>query len=88
MNRFLSAIVSWLRAGYPNGVPPPDYLPVLALLSRRLTPDEVKGRNMWLIWTGGNDRLWDELTNLTFGSFDLLKILSSYPGLKYSRDNR
>ena len=24
--------------------------------------------------------LWDELTNLTFGSFDLLKILSSYPG--------
>ena len=53
-----------------------------------LTPDEVKGRNMWLVWTGGNDRLWDELTNLTFGSFDLLKILSSYPGLKYSRDNR
>src|SRR5246127_4209388 len=24
-----------------------------------LTPDEVKGRNMWLVWTGGNDRLWD-----------------------------
>jgi hypothetical protein len=53
-----------------------------------LTPDEVKGRNMWIVWTGGNDRLWDRLTNLTFGSFDLLKILSSYPGLKYSRDNR
>jgi hypothetical protein len=53
-----------------------------------LTPDEVKGRNMWLVWTGGNDRLWDELTNLTFGSFDLLKILSSHPGLKFSRDNR
>jgi hypothetical protein len=53
-----------------------------------LTPVEVKGRNMWLVWTGGNDRLWDELTNITFGSFDLLKILSSYPGLKYSRDNR
>ncbi len=53
-----------------------------------LTPDEVKGRNMWLVWTGGNDRLWDKLTDLTFGAFDLLKILSSYPGLKYSRDNR
>ena len=53
-----------------------------------LTPDEVKGRNMWIVWTGGNDRLWDKLTNLTFGSFDLLKILSSTPGLKYSRDNR
>ncbi len=53
-----------------------------------LTADEVKGRNMWLVWTGGNDRLWDKLTNLTFGSFDLLKIVSSYPGLKASRDNR
>ena len=53
-----------------------------------LTADEVKGRDMWLVWTGGNDRLWDKLTNLTFGSFDLLKILSSSPGLKYSRDNR
>jgi hypothetical protein len=53
-----------------------------------LTADEVKGRNMWLVWTGGNDRLWDKLTNLTFGTFDLLKIVSSYPGLKYSRDNR
>ena len=53
-----------------------------------LTPDEVKGRNMWVVWTGGNDRLWDKLTNLTYGAFDLLKILSSSPGLKYSRDNR
>ena len=53
-----------------------------------LSPDEVKGRNMWIVWTGGDDRLWDELTNLTFGNFDLLKILSSYPGLKYSRDSR
>src|SRR6201993_4311781 len=53
-----------------------------------LTPDEVKGRNMWLGGTGGKDRLWDKLTNLTYGTFDLLKVLSSYPGLKYSRDNR
>jgi hypothetical protein len=53
-----------------------------------LTPDEVKGRNMWLVWTGGDDRLWDKLTDPTFGAFDLLKILSSSPGLKYSRDNR
>ena len=54
----------------------------------KLSADEVKGRNMWLVWTGGNDRLWDKLTNLTFGTFDLLKVLSSYPGLKGSRDNR
>lgn len=54
----------------------------------KLSPDAIKGRNTWLVWTGGNDRLWDELTRLTFGSFDLLKILSSHPSLKYSRDNR
>lgn len=41
VNRFLSGIVSWLRAGYPNGVPNNDYLPILALLSRRLTSDEI-----------------------------------------------
>ncbi|MGA7133686.1 MAG: DUF3349 domain-containing protein [Mycobacterium sp.] len=42
MNRFLSSIVAWLRAGYPDGIPPTDYFPVLALLSRRLSNDEVK----------------------------------------------
>ena len=41
MNRFLNTVVSWLRAGYPTGVPENDYLPILALLSRRLTKDEV-----------------------------------------------
>lgn len=41
MNRFLTGIVSWLRAGYPNGVPENDYLSILALLSRRLSSDEV-----------------------------------------------
>src|ERR1700761_2754628 len=39
-----------------------------------LTSDEVKGRNTWIVWTGGNDRFWDSVTNYTFGSFDLLKI--------------
>lgn len=42
MNRFLNSVVSWLRAGYPEGVPPTDTFAVLALLSRRLTNDEVK----------------------------------------------
>ncbi|HME47762.1 DUF3349 domain-containing protein [Mycobacterium sp.] len=42
MSRFLTAIVNWLRAGYPEGVPRTDYIPVLALLSRRLSTDEVK----------------------------------------------
>lgn len=41
MNGFLSSIVSWLRAGYPEGVPPTDTFAVLALLTRRLSNDEV-----------------------------------------------
>jgi hypothetical protein len=39
---FLDRIVTWLRAGYPDGIPQNDYLPLLALLARRLTADEVK----------------------------------------------
>ena len=42
VNRFLSAIVSWLRAGYPDGVPTTDYQPLFALLAGRLSHDEVK----------------------------------------------
>jgi hypothetical protein len=37
----LNSIVSWLKAGYPYGVPANDYIPLLALLARRLTSEEV-----------------------------------------------
>jgi hypothetical protein len=39
---------------------------------------EVNGRNMWLLWTGGNDRFWDMSATLSFGNVDLLKTISSY----------
>ena len=39
---------------------------------------EVNGRNMWILWTGGNDRFWDQSATLSFGNVDLLKTLSSY----------
>jgi len=42
MNTFLTKIVAWLQAGYPDGIPATDRVPLLALLSRRLTNDEVK----------------------------------------------
>lgn len=25
------------------------------------TQAEIEGRKMWLVWTGGDDRLWDRL---------------------------
>jgi hypothetical protein len=37
----LNKIVDWLRAGYPEGVPDVDYIPLFALLGSQLTNDEV-----------------------------------------------
>lgn len=37
----LSSIISWLRAGYPEGVPDVDYIPLFALLGSQLTNEEV-----------------------------------------------
>jgi len=42
LNTRLSGVLDWLRAGYPAGVPPKDYIPLLALLRRSLTEDEVR----------------------------------------------
>jgi hypothetical protein len=39
----LSSILHWLRAGYPEGVPGPDRVPLLALLrATPLTEDQIK----------------------------------------------
>lgn len=53
-----------------------------------LSPEEVKGRNTWIVWTAGNDRLWDRLTARSFGGLDFLKSISSHPKLKFGRDTR
>ncbi len=37
----LDKIIAWLRAGYPEGVPEHDYLPLFALLGSQLTDEEV-----------------------------------------------
>jgi hypothetical protein len=39
----LASILNWLRAGYPEGVPGPDRVPLLALLrATPLTEDQIK----------------------------------------------
>ena len=38
---FLAKVIGWLRAGYPQGVPEHDYIPLFALLGSQLTDDEV-----------------------------------------------
>jgi Protein of unknown function (DUF3349) len=50
----LMRIVGFLRAGYPEGVPAHDYIPLLALLRRRLSDDEVIAVATELIAGRGN----------------------------------
>jgi hypothetical protein len=70
VNGFLNKVMAWLNAGYPEGVPGPDRVPLLALLKRRLTDDEVKAVAQELVDRGEFDhvdigvlitRLTDEL---------------------------
>lgn len=37
----IERIVNWLKGGYPQGIPEADYVPLLALLRRRLSRDEI-----------------------------------------------
>lgn len=37
----LSSILGWLHEGYPDGVPPKDFYPLLALLARTLSDEEL-----------------------------------------------
>ncbi len=57
-------ILGWLHEGYPHGVPQKDYFPLLALLARSLTEDEVvkvaqtvlKGIDSDTVTAGGDPR--------------------------------
>jgi hypothetical protein len=53
-----------------------------------LNTDEIKGRNTWIVWTAGNDRMWDQLSLTSVGALDFVKTISSHPSLKANRDNR
>jgi Protein of unknown function (DUF3349) len=41
ISMLLESIVAWVRKGYPEGVPRQDYIPLLALLKRRMNDDEL-----------------------------------------------
>lgn len=53
LSDLLKRIVAFLRAGYPEGVPTNDYIPLLALLRRRLSDDEVVTVATALMSAGG-----------------------------------
>jgi uncharacterized protein DUF3349 len=57
VNAFLAKIAAWITAGYPEGVPGPDRVPLLALLNRRLSNDEVKAVAQDLMTRGEFDTI-------------------------------
>jgi hypothetical protein len=49
--------------------------------------DEIKGRNTWLMWCGGNEAFWDWLAKHSYGFLDFLKIVGS-PSYEVAADKR
>ncbi len=52
MNALIERVVGWLRSGYPLGVPEKDYVPLIALLRRRLSTDEIEQLGSELVRQG------------------------------------
>ena len=48
----LDRFLDWLRAGYPAGVPEQDYVPLFALLRRRLSEEEIADLGRELVVKG------------------------------------
>jgi len=48
----ITRVVRWLRAGYPTGLPEQDFVPLIALLRRRLTDAEVTAVGSQLVAAG------------------------------------
>ena len=40
-----------------------------------LSPEAVKGRNAWVIWSAGNEAWWNWLAQSGYGTIDLLKLV-------------
>ena len=51
----------------------------------RLTPEEIMGRNAWILWSAGDQGFWDRAAQDSYGLIDLLKMLDNR---KYPRAQR
>src|ERR1700724_3053625 len=56
----LENVLGWLHEGYPDGVPPKDYFPLLALLKRSLTEDEVVNAAQTVLKGTDSDTVTDD----------------------------
>ncbi|MDD5199342.1 MAG: hypothetical protein PHC88_06015 [Terrimicrobiaceae bacterium] len=51
----------------------------------KLSPQEIMGRNTWLLWSAGNEHFWNSVAQDSYGLMDLLKMLDNR---KYPRGER
>ena len=42
-----------------------------------LSSDEIKGRNTWNLWCGGDEQFWERMSRESYGLIDLLKTIDS-----------
>ena len=42
-----------------------------------LGPDEIKGRNTWILWCGGDEQFWERMSRESYGLIDMLKTIDS-----------
>jgi len=42
-----------------------------------LNPDQIKGRNTWNLWCGGDEQFWNRMSQESFGLIDMLKTIDS-----------
>ena len=42
-----------------------------------LSADEIKGRNTWNLWCGGDEQFWERMSRESFGLIDLLQTIDS-----------
>ena len=41
LSSHVHSILNWVRAGYPEGLPPKDYIPLFALLGTQVTSEDL-----------------------------------------------
>src|SRR5579859_32262 len=42
-----------------------------------LSTDEIKGRNTWDLWCGGDEQFWNRMSQESYGMIDLIKTIDS-----------
>ena len=50
-----------------------------------LSPEEIKGRNTWNLWSAGNEHFWNHAAQDSYGLMDLLKMLDNRKFLRGER---